>query len=608
MPEYRSGISGPNLQGLQTGPGVQIDRSSDSAAIAQTVGQVLGLAANAYGRSRAVAAGRRIGGEEESFAEAGVVATQAQEELDILRVQGKETGADVTPEEVDDYKKEVFDRLLTNQKRISSALSRGLISSTEATARLGVLRNEALANPLIAPFQDQLDNALYRTTGGSGTTFAKTAAEAEAATVRKAELAALEQTEQQVSGMLQTGIASSRKQALSIIAQQQQSAANIAYYNEKKARIGATSQEAYAASQTLATAQASSAYSQVAQWISTGGNAEQAQSLRMGFMAEGEQVKNAIRQAATGRNGELLVDSDTLTRQLNEVDVRVQSYSRMLDDQSATKGLMDVMAQRTAALDFKNQEIQIELSKIVPLFMAMKDNQVAGQWLWDNSIGVNKMRNEWMIGTNPVLKMIAKLSPQDTQEQVVRVSDKVVNGQALEGDEADVAASLLVQKGGTAAIDESYKADPKQTITNLRNIPISAANISDNNEWLTKARTPEGKEQVMAVINGAASRAIISSMNERAREMQEEGKTPNYTAPTQVKVQQVTEGSLTNRGGQTKRWAVDTGGIGVSDTYRKEVVNAYKLGTKVPSLWNEDFATIDEWINSMFTRPVQTKQ
>ncbi len=607
MPEYSTNISGPNLQGLNVSPGVQIDRSSDSAAIAQTVGQVLGLAANAYGRSKAIAAGRTIGGEGESFAQAGSAANQAAEELDILRVQGKETGADITAEEAEDYKKEVFDRVLTNQKRIKGALSRGLISSTEATARLNVLRNEALSNPLIAPFQDQLDNALYRTTGGSGTTFAKTAAETEAATVRKAELAALEQTEQQVSGMLQTGIASSRKQALSIIAQQQQSAANIAYYNEKKARLGATSQEAYAASQTIATAQASSAYGQVAQWISTGGNAEQAQALKLGFMTEGEQVKNAIRQAATGRNGELLVDSDTLTRQLNEVDARTQAYSRMLEDQSATKGLIDVMAQRTAALDYKNQEIQIELSKIVPLFMAMKDNQVAGQWLWDNSINVNKMRNEWMIGTNPVLKMISKLSPQDTQEQVTRVSEKVVKGQALEGDEAEVAASLIVQKGGTAAVDESYKADPQQTIVNLRNIPVSAANIADNNEWLVKARTPEGKEQVTAVINGAASRAIINSMTERARSMEEKGKPADYTAPTQVKVSQVVEGSATNRGGQTKRWAVDTGGVGVSDMYRKEVVNAYKLGTKVPSLWNEDFDTIDEWISSLFTRPTQTK-
>lgn len=608
MAEYQRSISAPSLGGLQTSPGVQIDRSQDTAAVANSIGQLLGLAAQSYGRNKAIAAGQRVGGEGESFAEAGIAAEQAGAELDIIRARNKEVGDDITADEAADYRKEVFDRVLTNQKRISGALKRGLISSTEATARLNVLRNEALSNPLVAPFQDQLDNALYQTTGGSGSTFAQTAAEVEAATIRKAELAALEETEKQVSGMLQTGVASSRKQALNIIAQQQQHQANMAFYNEKKARLGVTSQEAYAASQSLGTAQASSAYSQISQWISSGGDAAQAQGLRRNFVMEGERVKNAIRAAATGNNGELLVDSDTLSRQLNEVDQRVQDYTRMTEDQSATKGLLDVMAQRTAALDFKNQEIQIELSKLVPLFMAMKDNQVAGQWLWDNSINVNQMRNQWKIGTNPVLKMISKLSPADAQEQVTLVSEKVVKGQVLEGDDAEVAASLLTQRGGTAAVDESFKADPNQTITNLRNIPFSTASIADNNEWIGKAKTPEGKDQVLAIVKGAASRAIVSSITEGARQDSDVNGREQFTAPTSVKVTQEQMTPATSRAGQTKRWAVDTGGIWVSDTYRKEVVNAYKLGTKVPTLWNDNYETIDEWINDLFTRPVQTNQ
>ncbi len=607
MPDYSAQISDPNLSGLGVSP-VNVSKGDYRAAGAAALTQVLSLAASAYGQSKAKKAGQQIGGEGETFESAGQAAEQAKKEVeDLIRGKTEIIGADPSQEQVADLKKQVFDRVLTNQKRLQAALKRGAISSTEATARLNVLRNEALSNPLVAAYQDELDNALYVTTGGAGNTFGKTAEEIRQATVDKAQLEALAETEKQISGLINTRVAASRDQALNIIAQQQQHQANMAFYEEKKARIGVTSDEAYAASQTLTTAQASSAYGRIAQWVSSGADAKQISSIRLSLAEEGEQIKAAIRKSAIGKNGETLVDSNTLRQQIDEVDKNVSQFSRMLDDQSATKQLVDVMAQRTAALDYQNQTINIELAKIAPMFVALKDNQAAGQWLWDNAINVNQMRTQWQESSNPLLKMIGRLSPQEGARVVTGVSDKIVNGSPLDNDDKAISAELLTQKGATAAVDEGYKKNPDQVIKNLSETPFQLKQINSNLEWLAKAKTPEGKEQVSAIVAGSARRAITSSFNDSAGEDDwvvvgrgakiKEKRTP-YRVPEKVLVR-----PKKNVVNNVETWDIDTGGIWVNDAYKSELVNAYKLGTATPSLWNDRFETIDDWLNSLFTRP-----
>jgi hypothetical protein len=439
----------------------------------------------------------------------------------------------------------------------------------------------------------------------------------EAEITRKGQLEALQETEKQVTGMLLTKVASSRNQALSIIAQQQQHEANMAFYQEKKARLGVTSDEAYAASQTLSTTQAASSYSRIAKWISEGAKADQIAPLRLTFVEEGEQVKNAIRATATGNNGELLVDQATLRAQLDEVDQRVKEYSSMLDNQSNTKQLVDIMAERTAALDYKSQDIQIELAKMAPLFYAMKDNQAAGQWLWENAINVDEMKTEWQASSNPMLKMISRLSPQEVSKTISGVNKKIVEGVALSEDDMQIASETLTRKGATAAVKESYSRDPEQTLKNLSETPFRLKGISENLEWVAAAKTPEGKEQVLAIVSGSARRAIVSSFNEsskprtytsRGAKVDITGEGFEVPSTVVVKKKEPVVAPTSSRGGaRTPQpvkdvWEIDTGGVWVSETYKSEVVNAYKLGTKVPSLWEDDFETVDEWVSSLFTR------
>jgi hypothetical protein len=595
MADYRQEISRPSLDGL-TVSNYNVDTSSSKGAVANAVTAALVTAAGVYGKNKARKQGEILAGQE-SYEEAGIAAETAKTEVESLFAKKEaEVGKPVSQDQARDLKKEVFDRVLVNYKRIEGALSRGLISSTEANARLSVLRNEALSNPLVAPYQDELDNALFKTTGGSASAFGPTASEQEAQAATKGELAAVQATEEKVTTYIRTGLAASRNQALSIIAQQAQHEANMAFFQEKKARLGVTSEEAYAASQTLATSQAASSYGKITSWVADGADAKAVPSIRLSIIQEGEQLKQAIRSSATNKDGTLLVDQETLRKQIDEVDQRTRDFSAMLEDQSATKDLVRIMAQRTAGLDYKNQDIQIELTKLVPMFMAMKDNQAASQWLWDNSININEMRTQWLAASNPLLRMIARLSPSDANKMVNEVGEKVVKGIPLNEDEQIVASETLTNKGGTGAVKESYSVDAEQTVKQLATIPFKLKDISTNLEWINLGKTEEGQVQIKAVIDGAARRAVVSNFLRTTN-----GKKPgDHLIPKTIKVSE--REFVAGRGAKHQVWDIDTGGVPVSEEYQSEVVNAYKIGKKLPTLWENDYPTIDDWINDLFTR------
>jgi hypothetical protein len=620
MPEYLTGgLQGPDLRGL-TAPSRPVVKTSRDIE-AQLLGDVVKAGLGIYGSKKAKEAGAKLAGEGETHVEAGMAAESAGAELEGLISQEKQaTGKPVSMDQVTDLKEQVFGKVLNNHKRIQSALDRGLISSTEANARIAVLRNEALSNPLVAPFQDQLDNALYRNTGGSGTTFAATAAEIEAAAVRKGQLAAQQKLEGDVTRMVQTGQASSRQQALSLIAQGEQHARTMQYYEEKRAALTITSAEAYASSQILATSQAASAYGVIAEWSKAGGDAKQVQALQAKFINEGEQIKNAIRKASFDKNGVLLVGEDTLRSQLEEVDKRVAGFSDMLKDQSGTKAMMDIMAQRQAALEYKGQDLQIELAKRAPFLFALKDFPRASEWYWDNAVNFSQESTKWDLKSNPMLQLINDMTPEQVNEAAVSASENLLEGKLPSKIEKETLALTLAKKGGVDAVDKALQSSPETTIRTLRETPFRLKDINNSTEWVNKAKTPEGKDAVLSIVEGAANRALVSSIAEPFETSEEinrgmgnkrNPKVLDFTIPSEVIVRKNVQGATTGGGrgqgnvigSKVPTWTVDTKGIAVSDIYRKEIIHAYELGTKAPQLWQDDYESVDQWINALFARP-----
>ncbi len=616
MADFRRNIQDPSLSGLDQSAVRPV--SNGNAGEAAAIGQVLQQAAGLYGQYKAKVEGQKLGGEGENYEQAGLAADQAGSQLESLfGKKSAETGADVTADQAQDLRNEVFGKILNNQKRIQAALSRGLISSTEATARLNVLRNQALSNPLVAPYQDQLDNALYKTTGGSGTTFAATAEETANAAAQKGRLQAIEETEKQVTSMLSTGIASDRKQALGLIAQTAQIERDLQNFSVKKAALGASSNEVYAQGQRLATMQSSSAYGRISDWARRGGDAKETQSILSSLTMEAEQVKQAIRASAFDENGKLVIDSDTLSKSLADVDQRVSDYTRMLQDQSGTKALVDMTAQRTAALAYQSQTIQIEVAKYAPVFYAMKDNPVASSWLWNNAVNQNELSTAWQKSTSPLLRYMGEIDNASRMQKTMDAADNFRKGAPVDETGGAVLGSTLPNKGGKAVVDEAYKANPEQTLKTLSNSPFTLKSIYENAEWRKGANTPEGIEQVNAVIEGAASRALISSIYEPATYDRtaagvrgSSSARPSFEVPTEVVVKRNTKPAATGggRGGgntvgrKFEEWTIDTKGVRVSDQYKSEVVNAYKLGTENPQLWNAEFESVDAWVNSLFAR------
>lgn len=619
MPDYTMQIQGPNLGGLDQGVS-PVNRGGSRAATADLIGTLGKIGAQLYGTNQANKAGKAIGGEGETYEAAGLAADAASTELAGLQSdKSSYQGHDVTPDQAKDLRNQVFGRVLTNQKRIQSALDRGLISSTEATARLNVLRNEALANPLVAPYQDQLDNALYKTTGGSGSTFAATAAEQQAAASKKGQLAAVEETQKQVTTMIQTGVAANEKQALNLIAQDDAQKRTVAYLSYKRDKLGLDSQEVFAANQVFQQQQAASAYTTISTWQAQGGLANQKQQIQLKLVADGEATKQAIRTHAFDKNGNLVVNQDALAAQLAEVDKRTKDFVGMLDDQSGTKKLLDQTAQLTAAMDLKGTEVNVDLAKRLPVLYALKDQPVFQKWYIDNVTGTNKLATEWQTSSNPIKKILAGYPTSELNDRVAQSADTFMQGGNLDPTNATVLSHTLQTRGASAVVDNAYKNQPEQTLKNLRNIPFLIKDIAGNREWESKASTPEGRDQLAAVVESAASRALVSSVYEPDRygtyQKQDSGRRyqidPKFEVPSNVKVIQNKEpvnvgggrGNGNTVGKKFEEWTIDTGGVIVSDMYKSELVNAYKLGTAQPSVWNEDFKTMDDWLNHLFTRP-----
>lgn len=623
MPDYNVQIQGPQLGGLDQGVS-PVNRGGANAAAAALVSTVGKIGANIYGSSQAKKAGAAIGGEGETYEAAGLAADAASTELEGLRSDKQSyQGSDVTPDQAKDLRDQVFGRVLTNQKRIQSAVDRGLISSTEATARLSVLRNEALSNPLVAPFQHELDNALYKTTGGSGTTFAATAAEAQAAAQKKGQLAAIEETQKAVTGLITTGLAANETQALSLIAQDDAQKRSIAFMNQKKEALGLNSQEVYAANQVFQQAQATTAAQTIASWQASGGDANQKQQLQLKLVNDGEVTKTNIRNHAYDKSGNLIVTADVLASQLAEVDKRTKDFVGMLDDQSGTKKLMDTVAQLNASMSLKSAEVNVDLAKRFPVLYALKDQPVVQQHFLNTLTSTNTLKTKWISSSNPIMKAIAQLPNSELNDKVASAQTSFINGAPTTSESVGILSTTLLEKGGAKTVDAVYGNHPEATLTTLRNTPFLIKDVATNTEWLQKASTPEGRDQLAAVVESAASRALVSSVYEPDRygsyQKQTSGRRyqidPKFEVPAVVTVTQNPQpintgggrGNGNAVGKKYEEWTIDTGGVIVSDLYKSELVNAYKLGTTQPSVWNEDFKTMDEWLNHLFTRPSSGK-
>lgn len=619
---------------------VQVDYTAAAAAL----GQLTGLATNAYGRRQARLAGEAIGTSGEGYEEAETAVTDAEQGLLFQKQQREaETGGPLTEAQALDLKDEVFSSTLTSQRRIERALKRGLISSSEANARLGVLRSRALANPLVAPFAQELDDSMYRVTGGAGgvvkdgqrTYFGPTAEEQEASAIREGQMKALEAEQKQVTELVRTGIAKSDTQARNLLAQEHDMTTELKRLEVKKSTLGWSSEEAFAASEMRVTALASSGYAQINNWIKQGAPAEQLQSMQGNLQIMSEQLKDAIRRDAYSADGRLIVNSSTLRAQMDSVDKMLSSFNDMLSDQSGTQRLINILDERQAIMDSRNQSVQMDLMSQLHILFALKDVPGGSEWYLDKTTGFQDLSVQFQESSNPVLRALGGIQKKYADAALAQGLDAFINGNPLADTPAPAggagaptspeASTGILQRaalalglksgGGGSVVRKAIENNPAAAFDNLAELPLSSEDIRFSSTFTSLLTTgrPEEVEGVKAALEGSAYRTVSQEMINRGRrrETAEEAvargtsrrqwSVPSFELPERVAISKKPHLGP----GMAIGYNIDTGSVKVSDEFKKDIVNTWELGTANPTLWQDSFESVDAWISSMYARPVR---
>lgn len=606
MADLRMGISGPDLGGLS--PSLSPRQSGSYGQALGQLGMAIGQAVGSYqaGRDRknALAAAEDLTGEDETYEQAGTAVDESVSLFKDLRKEREASGQALTEDQILDLKNQTLNKTLDSHRRIERALARGLISSTEANARLHRLRSEALANPLIAAYADEFDNVLYKVTGGADNPFAKTAEELEGAADQKGRLEAIEAVAKQEQELVRSGAVATPEAARAFVSASFQYELQKKQFEAKKASLGVTSQEAYAVAQNMLTQSSASAYGTISSWVKQGANSALIPDLQMQIQQDAEMMKAQIRQAAIDRNGNLIMEESTLARLLKEVDDNAAFMSQLPVNQSDTKRLVAEFDKRQAAFNIENQAHLIEFAKAAPLVVALQSVPHASDWVFNHQLNIEKHQTEWAESANPLLKLIAQKHPSEAADDVRRTQDKLVKNQDLNDEEKALASALLTSKGGAGIVKhlrETYGADYD---LRLRDIPVTVTSVLNSSEWNAYARDKTSRYDLTAIIQGAAQRAIMASLNEVTSQ------DPNAAIAVPKKVKVTKNDPYLNRvdglppTGLPVRtgYKVDTFGVKTGKAYNTEVAAAYEMGRKYPQIWQGDFDSVDDWLSSLFTR------
>jgi len=152
-------------------------------------------------------------------------------------------------------------------------------------------------------------------------------------------------------------------------------------------------------------------------------------------------------------------------------------------------------------------------------------------------------------------------------------------GDPMTEKESVAVSKALEQKGIGRHTAAAYELDPAgvgEKIDQMKHIDLEV--LSKNDEW--KQLNPEfiGK-----TISANAKHA-------KAAQMASGGMLPdNFTM----------KATLLDKGGR-RNWTFETGGVELSSEYKSALVGAYRFGEQHPELWEDNFASISDWVSNQY--------
>ena len=600
MAEFKKEIAKTDFKATQKT--VQGDAmGSFKAAAAETIGSL----AKGVGQGYATGKGEQQLGTDESAAEAKAYVSEAFKTQQAPKAQsGYEThyseGNTVlttdapTKEEVEGHRTSVLSTATMNDKRIQAALDQGRISSREANDHRIKNRKEFMANPINALFGAHYDNAIGGGASGAsrGAFFGKTAQEKAQEKMVIEEMTEQRNDQRNADNLMKINPNLTFKRAMSMVQEQKGRLVRLQHLETKNSMELLGEGEAVEMYQSQNIPLYAGLQQDVLQLVDlpegvradavsdfiTSTTLQQAEvaaridNSRMGPAAKAKEHTELIRRFDLLRsNVEDTSFVERLKRDTEQADAEISNSDsahvlgmiRYSDSYALTHAIAVEGESPLAVMKYLGTSADMSTADVFKL----------------------KGRED--------LKAIRGYMDELSSVQRVKAADnalaKVLKGGAappMTGPEAATIGAALQQKNIPTVMAAAYKEDPLGVGEKLNaavNVDLTA--YAGSREYQGLVRTDP--DFINALFDSSIEDARMIQMSQRG------------TLPDRITVtrEAPTRANVTD-GRSPTNWVFDSGGVKLKGAYKGQVVGMHRLAEQNPSMWNKEYVTLEDYINS----------
>jgi hypothetical protein len=600
MAEFKKEIAKTDFKATQKT--VQGDAmGSFKAAAAETVGSL----AKGVGQGYATGKGEQQLGTDESAAEANAYVSEAFKTQQAPKAQsGYEThyteGNTVlstdapTKEEVEGHRASVLSTASMNDKRIQAALDQGRISSREANDHRIKNRKEFMANPINALFGAHYDNAIGGGASGAsrGAFFGKTAQEKAQEKLVIEEMTEQRNDQRAADNLMKINPNLTPKRAMSMVQGQKGRLLRLQHLQTKNSLELLGEGEAVEMYQSENIPVYSKLHQDVLQLVDLPEGAKA--SAVSDFITATTLQQAAI--AARIDNSSMGVEAKK--QEHTELIRRFDLLRSNVEDTSFVERLKRDTAQADAEIANSDSAHVLGMIRFSDSYSLTHAIAVEGE----SPLAVMKYlgtsadmstADVFKLKGREDLKAIRGYMDELSSVQRVKAADaalaKVLKGGAapsMTGPEAATIGAALQQKNIPTVVAAAYKEDPLGVGEKLNAAPnVDLTAYAGSREYQGLVRTDP--DFVNALFDSAIEDARMIQMSQRG------------TLPDRITVtrEAPTRGSVTD-GRRPTNWVFDSGGVKLKGAYKGQVVGMHRLAEQNPSMWNKEYVTLEDYINS----------
>lgn len=579
MPEFKQKpLAKADMRSIRMA-GVSNVADPSTAALANTIGQFSEGAAKGYAQGQ----GEALQGD------AATATADIEKAFSPVKDAVNEG---VSKDDVAALKQEAIDSTANSFARIKAAVDQGIMSSSAGNMRMQALRKEKLSNPITAMFQKDFDASFASVTGAGarGAFFGKTQAEKNEEARQTSLNDAVVKKETAIAQLVSNGLAASPEVATTMYNQAQASAFRVTELTKKKDL------------ELLGAGEAVELYNLEAQKV----NAGVAQAV-VGFVnGQGTAEEKAAfdeTMAKTHAQERFRITSSTMTqpakdKAMERLDAQMTAAKKAAEDTTYTSQVQAANTQVTAVMQQRGLVVLSDMMANNPVLQkayALSGNNPAGLGpILEIIYSSDSLMKQMQIATDPLLGEVFQGDEAGNQEVVRTAFSALTGGGEGDGPAKKMSGVVMQQKGMPSQILAAYAKDPEATAKGLATSQnVNLKNINNNNEWKSVLR--KQPELLDPLIQAAGSEAKNISM------------ASSGNVPSTLSFQLT---SAANFGNQQRpaTWKFQSGGVPISDKYKEQVVNAYRMAQGNPGVWQNEFDTAEEYVASRFTLPRDSSQ